>query len=331
MTQNILIKNWWISSSIIISRSEELWLKHKIISSEKNLYSISNENKTVYFKSVDCWINSSFWIKAANDKELTYLIGDMNKIKVPKSIYINKGETISLEELEKTLKLPVISKPIDWAHWDWVFLNITDESSLQEGINYSFSSNTSRVVIQEQVFGEDHRIIVIWDKVVAGTKRVPPEVIWDWIKTIKQLIDLENNNSERSWSDHENKMSPIKIDSELENCLKEQGYNLESILITWKKIYVRKNANLSSWGSAVDITDIIHPSIKSQAIKLSQLLWLRMSWVDVFSTDISKSLDETNWAIIEVNATPWIRMHHFPSIWKSRDVAGELLKFIFQK
>jgi cyanophycin synthetase len=331
MTQNILINNWGISSSIIITQAETMWLTCKIISQEKNLYSINNWEKTVYFKSVDCWINSSFWLKAANDKELSYVLWEKNNIIVPKSLYLNKGESLSLEELEKKLTLPVISKPIDGAHGDGVFLNIKDEETLQKAITYSFLNDVNRVVIQEQIQWEDHRIIVIWDKVVAWTKRVPPEVIGNGINTIQELIKKENTHPDRLGSDHENKLSPIKVDSELQNCLSEQGYTLSDILEESKQIYVRKNANLSSWWKAIDVTDIIHQDIKTQCVKLSQLLWLKMCWVDVFSTNISRPLDETNWAIIEVNATPWIRMHHFPSIGNPRNVAWELLEFIFKK
>lgn len=329
MTQNILIQNWGISSWLIIWEAGKLWYNVEIISKEKNLFSVSKWRNKVYFKSVDCWINSSFGLKAANDKELTYLVWEDNNICVPKSLYLNSGENIDISELQKKLTLPVISKPIDWAHGDWVFLNITNNKHLKEAIKYSFLWDVKRIVVQEQISWEDHRIIVIGSKVIAGTKRIPPEVTGNWIETIEELINSENTNPDRLWVDHKNKMSPIKIDEELINCLKEQDYNILTILEKWKKIRVRKNANLSSGWSAIDITDNIHPEILEQCVKLSEKLWLRMCWVDVFSDDISRPLTENNGAIIEVNATPWIRMHHFPSIWTPRNVAKELLNFIF--
>ena len=197
-------------------------------------------------------------------------------------------------------------------------------------IKYSFSYGASRIVLQEQIAGDDHRVIVVWNKVVAATKRIPPEITWNGNTTIQDLIDTENLSPDRVWEDHENKMSPIKIDDELENCLQEQWYTLSSILEDKKTIRVRKNANLSSGWSAIDVTDLIHDENKKQCIKLAHTLWLNMCGVDIFSTDISKTMEENQWAIIEVNGTPWIRMHHFPSQWNERNVAGEILDFIFQ-
>lgn len=330
MSQNILIQNWGISSSLIIEQAEEKWLKVKVISRNKNLFCVSDENKEVYFKSVDCWINSSFWLKAANDKELTYIIGEENDIKVPKSIYLNLWETINIDKVSEKLNFPIITKPIDGAHWDGVFLNIYTQEDLDAGVKYSFSYWASRIVLQEQIAGDDHRVIVVWNKVVAVTKRIPPEITWDGSTTIQGLINAENLSPDRVGEDHENKMSPIKIDDELENCLKEQWYSLSSILENKKTIRVRKNANLSSGWSAIDITDLIHNENKKQCVKLAHTLWLNMCWVDIFSTDISKTMEENQWAIIEVNWTPWIRMHHFPSLWSERNVAGEILDFIFQ-
>lgn len=331
MTQNILIQNWWISSRLIIDEAEKLWFTINIINPEKNLFVIENNSKKVYFKSIDCWANTSLWLKSANDKELTYLIGEREGIRVPKSIYLNRWDIITLKQVQEKLKLPVISKPIDGAHGDGVYLHISTEKQLSEAIDFSFWKETQRIVIQEEIQWEDHRVIVIWNKVVAGTKRIPPEIIGDNTSTIEELIVKENKNPDRIGKDHSNKMSPIKIDSELLNCIEEQWYTITSILPLWVTLRVRNNANLSSGWKAIDITDIIHPTTKKECIKLAHSLGLSICGVDIFSTDISKELDETHWAIIEVNATPWIRMHHFPSEGIPRNVAKEILEFMFQK
>jgi len=329
MSQNILISNWGISSELICNEAEKRWYWVNITSKEKNLFSVSHNSKEIYFKSVDCWLNTSFWLKSANDKEITYLIGSIHDIKVPKSIYLDLWETLDFKTLSSQLQTPVISKPIDGAHGDWVFLNICNESDLSSWIEYSFWQGASRIVIQEQIPWDDHRIIVCGDRVVAATKRVPPSIVWDGVNTIIELIHKENKNPDRLWEDHVNKMSPIKIDTELENCLQAQGYNKKDVLKSWKQIFVRKNANLSSGGSAIDVTDILHDDVKQQSIEIASRLWLGFCGVDVFSTDISQSLEATWWAIIEVNATPGIRMHHFPSQWQSRDVAWAILDRVF--
>lgn len=330
MPIDILIKNWGISSELLVEEAKKKGCKVEIFSEENNLFSLSQWSTVKYFKSIDSHLNSSFWLKCSDNKELTYMIWEKNTLKVPKSIYLNIWDTLTIKEATESLTLPIISKPIDGAHGDGVFLNITTENELQEALKYSFSVWSNRVVVQEQISWEDHRILVVGWKVVAGTKRIPPFVIWDGEKTIQELIEIENLSPDRHGKDHQNKMSPIKIDSELENCITEQWYNMGSTLEKWTKISVRKNANLSSWGLAIDVTDSIHPENIQQCLSMADLLGLWVCGVDIFTTDISKSIYDTNGAIIEVNATPWIRMHHFPSIWTPRNVAGAIVDSAFK-
>jgi cyanophycin synthetase len=98
-----------------------------------------------------------------------------------------------------------------------------------------------------------------------------------------------------------------------------------------KKIYVRWNANLSTWWKSIDLTDSIHPSIKEIAVLATKIVWLQVAGVDILTTDISKPLSETGWVIIEINATPGLRMHHFPSEWIPRNVAKHIVNLVFRK
>lgn len=326
-----LISNWGISSTIIIDEAKNQNLETNILSIENNVFSVTKDKVKKYFKSVDCWLNSAFWFKVVENKELTYLLAEENNIRVPKSIYINRAE-LEIKKLENLkIDFPVITKPIDWAHWDWVAINLKNIEELKKWLKYSFSNEkTSRVVIQEQIFWEDYRIIVINWKIEAVTKRIAPFIIWNWKITIKELIDIENNNPLRwGWIDHDSIISKIKIDSESIDFIKEQWYSMQDILENEKQIKVRKNENLSTGWLAIDMTDKIHNEIKNEAIKIAKLTWLWFCWVDFFCKDISLSLKEGRGAIIEVNATPWIRMHHFPSIWKPRNIAKKILEAVF--
>jgi len=329
--QDLTINNWGISSQIIVDEAKKLSYWVKILSRNNNLFLVEKWDQKVYFKSVDCWLNSWFWLKIADNKELTYILAEDNQIRVPKSTYINRWELDQLDVNSLDIIYPVISKPIDWGHWDWVSLNLNTESDLKNWLVYSFKDErASRVVVQEQISGEDHRIIVLQWEVIAVSRRIPPHVVWNWKDSIKKLIEIENTNPARGWwVDHDSHMSPIKIDSELESCILEQWLSLEYVLEQGRQINVRKNANLSSWWLAIDMTDNIHETIKTEAIKLAEIAWLKFCWIDYFCEDISKSLEDWEWAFIEINATPWIRMHHFPSEGKSRNVAWNVLQKLF--
>lgn len=333
MNQSILIQNWWISSQLVVEEAEKMKLNVDIISKNDNFFSVSNWAKTIYFKSIDCWLNSSIWLKIANNKELTYKLAEKNNIRVPKSIYIDKNKNAYLNIFLENLQYPVITKPIDGAHGDGVAINLNTKEELNRWIEYSFSwENVSRIVIQEQIQWDDHRILVINWKVISVTKRIPPYIIGDGKLSISQLIQQENLNPKRRWGvDHDAPMSKIKIDNKSIDYLNEQWYNSDSILKIGIQVSVRRNANLSTWGLAIDVTSIIHPSIAKQAEKISRISWLWFCGVDYFCNDISESLDSGKWAIIEINATPGIRMHHFPNQWTGQNIAKILLDLIFKK
>ncbi|MDA9128861.1 ATP-grasp domain-containing protein [Candidatus Gracilibacteria bacterium] len=327
----ILIHSWGISSQLIINEAHKKHLQTEEISRENNLFSLNNDKKTIYFKSVDCGLNSSFGLKIADNKELTYKIAQENNIRVPRSIYIDRVDMGKISEISKSLVYPVISKPIDGARGDGVAVNLNSDDELRKGVEYSFQdTDVNRVVIQEQIKGEDHRILVIKGKVVAVTMRIPPYVVGDGKSTISELIEKENKNPLRGdGGDHDAPMSNIKVDSECISHLDELGYTLESVLESTQQINVRKNANLSTGGLAIDKTTEIHPSVKAQAEKIAQICDLGFSGVDFFCEDISQSLEEGKGAIIEINATPGIRMHHFPSQGEGVNVAKILIEAIF--
>lgn len=328
----LLRQNWAISSQLIIDEAESMWLQTIKLSEENNLFSVSNSKKNIYFKSVDCGLNGSFGLKICDNKELTYIISEENGVRVPQSFYIDREELESFDFYSNNIDYPVISKPIDWGWGDGVAVNLNNIEELKQGLLYSFEDETvSRVVVQEQISWEDHRIIVLQWKVVAVTMRIPPYIIWDGEKSIWELIGKENKNSLRGegW-DHDAPMSKIKVDSECLSHLKELWYSLKSVLEKGKKINVRKNANLSTGGLAIDKTNDIHPQVQEQAEKIADICGLGFCGVDFFCKDISQSLEEGRGAIIEINATPGIRMHHFPSEWKSVNVAKKLLEAVFR-
>jgi len=329
---NILIWSWGISSQILIDAAKKEWLWVTVFSKENNLFCIQEKSwKKIYFKSIDWGLNSSFWLKVANNKELTYTIAEDNDIRVPKNIYINRDNFTENHISSLNIIYPVITKPVDGARGEWVALGINNQGELQEGLQYSFQDESvSRVVIQEELSWDDHRILVVNGKVEGVTKRVPPYVIWNGVDSISQLIDIENQNPLRGqWWDHDAAMSKIKIDSESTEYLASLGYSQNSVLDKWIKLPVRKNANLSTWGLAIDLTDSIHPSIADQAVRLADICGLGLCWVDYFCEDISQELRSWKWAIIEINATPWIRMHHFPWEWKGRNIAWKILQALF--
>lgn len=319
------VKWWSISSQLIIDEAIKLWFEIDMISQEKNLFFIIWNWQKYLFKNIDCSLNSALWFKLTKDKELTYKIL-WEDFYTPKSVYISSWDKYDVKNI--WVWYPLVVKPSDTDHWDWVTVNINDEIELQKAIDFAFLYS-KKIIVQNFVVWFDHRLLVVWNKVSAVAMRKPPYIVWNGINSIKSLIEEENKNPLRWDGDHSKPLTSIKIDDELITCLSLQNYSLDSILEDKKEIFLRRNANLSTWGFSVDLTDIIHEENKKIAIEAAKKLELKVAWVDIVCSDISKPLKETSWIIIEVNNTPWLRMHHFPTIWTSRNPALDILKLKF--
>ncbi|MDD5769882.1 MAG: hypothetical protein PHE25_02850 [Candidatus Gracilibacteria bacterium] len=321
------VKGWSISSELIITEAQKLGYEIEIINQNKNLFYIKKDKKKILFKNIDGGFNSLLGFKLSEDKELTYNILGLNNLPISKSIYLDINEKGNFDFDNLPLNYPLVVKPVDEGHGNGVTVNILDKETLINSINFAFSFS-SKIIIQNYIVGDDHRVLVVGDKIVAVAKRVPPSIIGNGLKTIKGLIDDENKNPLRGDKDHDKPLSTIKIDKELNEYLDLQGFSLETILEKDKEIFLRRNANLSTGGRSIDLTDVIHPNNIQICIEACKLCQLKVAGVDIITTDISKPLRETSGVIIEINSTPGLRMHHFPSEGTSRNVAGEILKLI---
>jgi cyanophycin synthetase len=222
---------------------------------------------------------------------------------------------------------PVVLKPRYGNQGKGVFVNIKDEKEVIRAYRI-LSEKFDNIIIEKNIFGKDYRVCIVDGKMVAVSERIPPYVIGDGINNIKQLIDELNKDSKRG-EDHEKPLTKIKIDEELKQCILKKEYNLESIIPKGKKIALRENANLSTGGEAIDCTDIICEENIDICKRTAKTIGLNICGIDICCSDISKPIG-TDGAIIEVNAAPGIRMHHYPSKGKSRNVAGAIVDMMFK-
>lgn len=298
-------KKWGISSKILINEAIKLWLKIEIISKSKNTFFIKWNWKKILFKSVDFWWNTSLWYKLANDKELSYMILERYNLPIPQSITLSRDKLESFDfEKIYDLQFPVIIKPNNWAHWDWVKMNISSIKELKTKLKISFEKY-NKMIIQKQIIWEEIRVLVIKWEVIVALNRRPPFVIWDGEKTIKKLITIENKNELR-WEWYDKPLSKILIDEELKSYIQKQWWKISSIPAQGEKIQLRWNSNIWSWGTMKNVTNLISDNIKKIAIRSSKIFWLEICWVDIMTSNYRKDLKETWWAIIELNASPWL-------------------------
>ena len=263
----------------------------------------------------------------AQDKDWTRQLLETVGVPVPKGRVVASREDAWVAAQE--IGLPVVVKPQFGSQGNGVSINLHSEQQVLDAFDNANAFNCS-VVTESFKEGADYRILVIGDKMIAASLREPAQVVGDGVSTVAQLVAAVNRDPRRAES-HAGVLSPIPLDPISLAVLASQGLALDSILDKGTKVLIRKNANLSTGGTAKDVTDLVHPQVATLAISAARQLGLDISGVDIITSDISKPLSETNGAVVEVNAGPGLRMHLEPSEGKGRPVGKAIVSMLFPK
>jgi cyanophycin synthetase len=260
----------------------------------------------------------------ASDKDLTKkLLHDAN-LPVPAGGLC--ADVSELEELLKDITLPCVIKPLDANQGRGVATDLRNIRDIKSA--FKKAQEISRHVVVEQFFeGSDYRVLVVNGKMVAASLRIPAKVKGDGNSTIEQLIAIENSNPLRG-DGHEFPLTKIHEDEALHQHLKSKNYTLNSIPKNGEIVFLRGTANLSTGGTAIDVTEIVHPDVAFACERAARVVNLDICGIDVISEDISKPFN-LNGGIIEVNAAPGIRMHEFPFEGKPRPVGKTICSMLF--
>ncbi|WP_028388301.1 cyanophycin synthetase [Legionella fairfieldensis] len=268
---------------------------------------------------------SSIGVDIAANKQLTKNILAANFIPVPDGVTVH-----SLEELEAAMNkigFPLVTKPKDSNHGRGVSTNIVTKEKLLVGYHLA-RQISEEVIIEKFISGSDYRFLLVDYKVVAVAQRTPARIVGTGLHSVRELIDLINQDPRRGEA-HNNLLTAIAIDEVTLNILSGLNLSLDSVLPKGKMVYLKDSANLSSGGTASDVTDRVHPANMILAERAARLIGLDICGIDVVVEDIGCPINKQNGAIIEVNAGPGLRMHLAPSEGKSRSVARPIIDMLF--
>lgn len=259
------------------------------------------------------------------DKELTKQILSTHFIPVPQGI-----TTSNIEELNQaiaTIGFPLVTKPRNGNHGRGITTDINTLEKLNVGFELA-QKISPQVIVERFIRGDDYRILVVNYKVVAVAKRIPAHIIGNGIQSIKELIADINADPKRG-THHNNFLTRINIDSITLSILKEQDLTIDSVAALGKKVYLKDTANLSSGGTAHDMTDIIHPLNIRLAERIATLVGLDICGIDLIASDIQIPINQFNGAVLEVNAGPGLRMHLAPNEGVARNIGKPILDLLF--
>jgi len=256
----------------------------------------------------------------AQDKQLTRTLLRQIGVPAPEGRPVTSPE--DAWEAAEEIGLPVVVKPQYGNQGRGVATNLkTREQVLAAYAAARVEEET--VMVESFAPGDDYRLLVIGDKVVAAARRESAHVIGDGLRSITDLIDEVNLDPRRS-DGHATSLSRIRIDAVGLEVLKDQGYTPDSIPAAGVRVLIRRNGNLSTGGTATDVTDQVHPDVAAQAVDAARMIGLDIAGIDIVCCDISKPLVEQKGVIVEVNAAPGLRMHLEPSEGTPRAV-GEMI------
>ncbi|MBI2720802.1 MAG: cyanophycin synthetase [Bacteroidetes bacterium] len=282
----------------------------------------------IYQKKIRATLTSStshMGVEIACDKNETKTILKSAYIPTPESELVY--DDLDLELAVQNVGFPVVIKPINGNHGRGITINIQTLEQAKEAFKLA-KEISEDVLVERYLVGADFRFLLINFKLVAVAKRTPAFVIGDGKSTINQLIDETNLDPARG-DGHENMLTKIKIDKLTLDILAQKNYTLETIPPQGEEVLLKDTANISTGGTATDVTHLVHPANVFMAERISKLLNMDICGIDVMTENIEVPLTNQNGGVIEVNACPGFRMHLSPTNGKPRNVAAHVVDMLY--
>jgi cyanophycin synthetase len=264
-------------------------------------------------------------VELASDKEET------NKILGSLGLPVPRQELVSTQSdavrAARKLGGEVVTKPYNGNHGRGITIGISGDDEVRAGFA-SAQEHSRSVIVETYVVGDDHRLLVVNGELIAATRRTPGQVVGDGTHTVAQLVDMVNQDPRRGVG-HEKALTRLEFDAQARLMLTRAELTADSIPENGRVVPLRSTANLSTGGTATDVTDIIHPDNRDMAVRAVRAIGLDVGGVDFISPNIAESYKSIGGAICEINAAPGFRMHVAPSEGTPRDAAGPVVDMLF--
>ena len=276
-------------------------------------------------QAAECDSTSAIAEGIAQDKELTKKLLHAAGVPVPMGTVVSDAD--AAWRAAQALGLPVVLKPQDGNQGKGVSVNLSTEHQVRAAYQ-SAAHYGSDVIVERFLPGLDYRLLVVGHKLIAASRRDPPLVVGDGVHTIEQLVTLANQDPRRG-DGHSAPMTKMRIDDIARERLREQGLTPMDVPALGARVSLRNNANLSTGGSATDVTDEVHPDVAARAVAAATMVGLDICGVDVVCNNVLEPLEKQGGGVVEVNAAPGLRMHISPSFGKGRAVGEAVIDHMF--
>lgn len=259
----------------------------------------------------------------SSNKDLTKRLLQACGIPVPEGQLVDSPEHAWQAAMD--IGLPVVVKPCDGNHGRGVFTNLMSQAEIETAYAVAVDEG-SGVVVERFILGDEHRLLVVGDRMVAAARGDAATVIGDGVHTVNALIELQLNSDPRRGRDEDHPLNPIRLDAAARLELARCGLTADSVPALGVSVLIQRNGNVS-----IDVTDNVHPSIAAKVALAARIVGLDIAGVDLVAQDISRPLDEQRGAIVEVNAGPGLLMHLKPAAGEPRPVGRAIVEHLFPK
>src|SRR5712672_3380258 len=263
--------------------------------------------------------------------ELASYKEETNKILATLGLPVPQQELVQSEDQAvragRRIGFPVVTKPYNGNHGRGISIRLTSDAEVAHGFRVAREHSRS-VIVESFLEGDDHRLLVVNGELVAATRRTPGHVVGDALHTVEQLIETVNQDPRRGVG-HEKVLTRLELDAQAQKMLERAALQSDSIPEKDRIVYLRSTSNLSTGGTATDVTDVIHPDNREMAERAVRAIGLDVGGVDFLSKNITESYSKIGGGICEVNAAPGFRMHVAPSEGTARDVAAPVINMLF--
>ena len=312
-----------ISSRLIIEEAQRRGWKTELVNEDhSSLVYIQPPNKAPrLFKSSVTVRDSALGYRITDDKYLTYLLLRSFGLPVPPTALVTTEQDVI--DFYTHYGSTVV-KPAAEDHGTGVTVGVDASSAVRALEVARQGDNECRAITQKMLRGEDHRFLVV-GKAVFVARRHAPSVVGNGVKTLAELVaDL---NRERMEGD--GRRRPL-VQIPIENAVEYTKLSADIVPRAGEGIKLLGTANLSKGGWAEDLTDVAHESLKAVARRAADLMGVCVCGVDILCDDVTKSADDQEVGIIEMNVSPGIRMHHFAVKGAPHNAAGANLDAVFE-
>ncbi len=270
-------------------------------------------------------VTSAIAESIAQDKELTKMLLRSAGVSVPlgRSVQDPEDAWAAAQEIDG----PVVIKPRDGNQGKGVAVNIRTREEVLRAFAVA-AEISDDIIVERYLPGHDYRMLVVGNKLVAAARRDPPQVVGDGKHTIRELVEQVNRDPRRG-EGHATSLTKIRFDDIALATLERHGLTADSVPRRGMRVMLRNNANLSTGGTATDVTDDVHPELAAAAVAAAQTVGLDICGVDVVCDSVLKPLEEQGGGIVEVNAAPGLRMHLQPSFGKGRAVGEAVIATMY--